>query len=511
MSAFDFIEQSSEGSGFVYKNTTQAFVYSAATFTATTGTGTTVMNITEVTSGTVIIGMTIFGGTLTGTATIDSFGTFDGTNGTVNLSETQDWVNPTTVTANGFIEITDPDYPEETVRGIAYLDGTYYVMTPSGAIHGSELNNPFSWSALNVIQCQSEPDTGVALFRQLNLLVGFGDYSTEFFYDAANPTGSPLAPYTSSMLEMGCASADSIAVAENTLYFIAKGRQKGRSVYTLEGSNPKLVSNPYVDRILNADDLASVRSYFIKISGHAFYILTLGTSQITLVYDVTSDVWSKWTQQYLRTTLNDATFTWADGVVTMIRASHGLSAGDYIEVYLASPSGYNGTYVVNYVDGDTVTFELSTDPGTYVDSALVSCYDEVYFNMVSYVKAGNLDLVQDSTTGSVYALSAATYQDNGLPIKFHLRTFKVDNGNNKEKYFSKFELIGDKIDGTAYVRYSNDDYQTWSKYRPVDLDAQRSQLYRTGRGRRRAYEIINYDDALVRLEAMEITLTEGVR
>ena len=29
-------------------------------------------------------------------------------------------------------QITDGDYPATTVRGIAYLDGTYYVMDPDG-------------------------------------------------------------------------------------------------------------------------------------------------------------------------------------------------------------------------------------------------------------------------------------------------------------------------------------------------------------------------------------------
>jgi hypothetical protein len=511
MSNFDFIEQSTLGSGFVYKNDTTAFVYSAAEFTATTGTGTSVMTISAVTSGTVIVGMTLTGGTLSGTATITSFGTFNGTSGTVNLSTTQTWANPTTVTGKGFIQITDSDYPATTVRGIVYLDGTYYVMTPAGTIHGSAINNPFSWSALNVIQCQAEPDGGVALFRQLNLIVAFNEYSTEFFYDAANPTGSPLLPYTSSALEMGCASADSIAVAENTIIFMGKGRQKGRSIYILEGTNPRQISNPYVDRILNHDDLDSVKAYYIKISGHAFYILTLETSEITLVYDFVSGEWVQWTQQTQRIVLTDATFTWADGIVTVTSTSHGNSDGDYITVSGSTPSGYNGSYVIRYVDANTFTYVLATNPGTYTSGASILCLEEVYFNMTGYVKANNLDLVQDSTTGTVYSIATDEYQDNSLPIKFSLRTYKIDGGNNKEKYYSKFELVGDKVSATAYVRYTNDDYQTWSKYRPVSLSAQRSQLYRTGRGRRRAYEIINYDNAPIRLEAMEITLTEGVR
>lgn len=512
MPIFDFVENSSDGSGFIYKNSQAAYVYSFATFTATTGTGTTVMNISEVTEGTVVVGMELSGGTLSGTTTITSFGTFNGTSGTVNLSTTDTWTNPTTVTGEGFIQITDADYPEETVRGICYLDGTYYVMTPEAAIYGSDINDPFTWSALNVIQANAEPDLGVALFRQLNLLCAFGEYSTQFFYDAGNPTGSPLLPYSSANLEVGCASAESIAQAENTLFFMGKARQKGCTIYKLEGTNlsPSL-STPFIDRILNEDTLVGVSSFFIKIGGHGFYILTLPNSSITLVLDVDTGLWSKWTQLTAGTELTGATFTWSNGLVTAVKASHGISDGDYSVIANSNPSGYNYSGAVNVVDANTITYPIESNPGVYVGSASITPYTETYFNMAAYTQLGSLDLVQDSTTGTVYSVSTGEYEDNGVPIKFHLRTSKFDAGNNKEKYFAKLELIGDKVEGTGWVRYSNDDYQTWSKYRPVDLDAQRSQVYRLGRGRRRAHDIINYDNQPIRLEALEITTTEGIR
>lgn len=511
MAIFDFIENGSDGSGFIYKNSSAAYVYATATFTATTGTGTSVMNISAVTSGTVVVGMTISGGTLSGTTTISSFGTFNGTSGTVNLSTTDTWANPTAVTATGFIQITDTDYPTTTVRGICYLDGTYYVMTPEGAIYGSNINDPFSWSALNVIQANSEPDLGVALFRQLNLICAFGEYSTQFFYDAGNATGSPLLPYSSANLEVGCASGESVAQAENTLYFIGRARQKGRTVYMMEGTNPRVISTPFIDRILMADDLANVKSFFIKIAGHGFYVLTLPTSSITLVYDVNTGMWAKWTQLTAGSDLTGATFTWADGLVTATKSSHGISDGDYVVVDSSNPIGYNYSGAVNVVDANTITYPITSNPGTYVGSATITPYTETYFNMASYTKSGNLDLVQDSTTGTVYTVDAGTYLDNNIPIKFHIRTSKFDAGTNKEKYFAKMDIIGDKVNGTAWVRYTNDDYQTWSKYRAVDLSAQRSQLYRLGRGRRRAFEIINYDNQPIRLEALEILTQEGIR
>jgi Phage stabilisation protein len=508
----DFIETSSIGAGFVYKTPDSLFYFDGtnflpagvnAVFTATTGSGTPIMNISAVTSGKVGIGQAITGGTLTGTL-ISSFNTFNGTSGTVNLATSQTWANPTTVTAT-------TSYPPTTVKGIVYLDGTYYVMTPDGAIHGSNINDPTAWDPLNVIQSQSEPDGGICLARQLNLIVAFGSYSTEFFYDAANPTGSPLLPYTSAFLEVGCATSGSVINAENSIIFMSVGRQKGREISILEGTVPKTLSTPYINRILNADNLSNVVSYFIKVQGHGFYILTLPSSNLTLVYDITTGKWAKWTQLSIETSENGSAgaATWANGKVTMVRTGHTIKDGDYVTVSGYTPSGYNGNFVVNVEDSNTISYSVPTTLTSATIVGTVKKFNESYFNMASYTNTPSFDLVQDSTTGVIYSVSSTTFMDGTNPIKYGIRTSNIDGGNNHLKFYSRLELIGDKVTGTGYLRFSDDDYQSWIKYRPVDLSKQRSQLYRLGSSRRRAYEIINYDNQPIRLNNIELSVEKG--
>lgn len=194
-------------------------------------------------------------------------------------------------------QVTDVDYPAETVPGAAYLDGTYYVMTPTGYIYGSELEDPLTWSGLNVIRAGSMPDAGVAIRRMINYIVAFGQYTTEFFYDAGNPYGSPLAPVTNAIALIGCASADSIAETENTMYFMGVMKEHGRAIYRFNGTVPERISTPFVDRIISGDDLAEVWAYFIRINGHPMYVLTLKTSEITLVYDTITNIWHEWTSE----------------------------------------------------------------------------------------------------------------------------------------------------------------------------------------------------------------------
>jgi hypothetical protein len=192
-------------------------------------------------------------------------------------------------------QVTDTDYPAVTVGGAAFLDGTYYVMTEEGNIFGSELQDPLTWSALNVIRAGSMPDSGVAIRRMVNYVVAFGEYTTEFFYDAGNPTGSPLLPVQNAIALVGCASARSIAETENTLYFMGRSVQRGRSIYRLNGTIPEKISTPFIDRFISESDLVGVWAYFVKINGHPIYVMTLGDLERTVVYDVITNMWHEWT------------------------------------------------------------------------------------------------------------------------------------------------------------------------------------------------------------------------
>jgi hypothetical protein len=513
---FDFIDREAGTVGFVYKNNTVAYYFNGTTSTrisdddfpgvipvasitrsGSTATFTASTNHDLVTGDQVIISgatQTEYNGTFTVTVTGNT--TF-----TYTVSGTPATPATGTIIANQV---------DSTVRGIIYLDGTYYVMTPDGAIYGSAINDPTSWSALNVIQCQAEPDGGVGLFRTLNLVVAFNSTSTEFFYNAGNAVGSPLLPYTSAFIEVGCAQAYSVAQTDNTLYFMGVTKQKGRGIYRLNGTSPEYISTPFIDRILNNDDLSSVNSIVIRIAGHSFYVLYLGDSDVTLVYDATTQEWANWTIASPSSATANTSLTWANRLVTVTKTAHGYNDGDLVTIAGVTPSGYNGNYTINVIDADTFTYDMTTtlvSPATVVGTSLN--YVEAPFTMVAYTSGDNLDIVQDSTTGYVYFVDNNTYQDNGNPIEVRIRTPKYDAGNNLKKFVPQLEIIGDKVDSTAYVRYTNDDYQTWSYFRPVDLDNDRSLLNRMSNARRRAYEIRHHDNVPLRLEALEINPNQG--
>ena len=166
----------------------------------------------------------------------------------------------------------------------------------------------------------------------------------------------------------------------------------------------------------------------------------------------------------------------------------------------------NNTYTINVLDVNSIVITTTIVPTVY---GTAYNYVNEPFTIASYASGANLDMIQDSTTGNIYSLDNQTYVDAEGPIEVLLRTFKFDSGDNNTKFISALELIGDKVDSTAYIRYTNDDYQTWSKYRPVNLNAQRSILNRLGKARRRAFEIRHHDNTPLRLEALELSATQG--
>ena len=129
-------------------------------------------------------------------------------------------------------QITDADYPSNTTRGACFLDGRFFVMNPAAEIYQSALENAASWSALEFIGTQIEPDQGVYLAKHNNYLAAFKQYSTEFFYDAANATGSILAPVQNAAFKVGCASDASVKEMAGTVVWMGQTRDGfGRGIF----------------------------------------------------------------------------------------------------------------------------------------------------------------------------------------------------------------------------------------------------------------------------------------
>lgn len=333
-------------------------------------------------------------------------------------------------------KVTNANYPAVTVRGLVLIDGTYYVMGSDGIIHGSVLEDPTTWTALNFVGTDQALGPGVVLFRHLNYAMAFCSSGTQGFYDNNNPApGSPLSPASNASYKMGCASGDSVVTLDDKTIFLSQGGSRGRTVRMLAGLSMADLSTPFVEKILNRSNLSFVRALAFKLSGHNFYCLLLGDLGITLTFDLTVQEWYVWT-------------------------------------------GYNGS-------------------------------TESYWPYAFYVTDGLNDYLLHTTQGRVDLLSPTTYQDVSGPIQYRIRTLPYDGGTTKEKFFTALTLAGDTVATTISMRYSDDDYQTFSTFRTIDLSSTRKMLRSLGRSRRRSFEFLHTANTPVRLEAMEFDVNLG--
>lgn len=333
----------------------------------------------------------------------------------------------------------DSDYPEETVKGFAYLNGPIYVTQPEAVVWGSAVNSvdqPGDWDPLNFIRAQIEPDDAVYTAKQLVYVVVLKQWTIEYFFDAGNATGSPLGPVQGMKVSYGCAHADSVQKINDVLFFLSKDQDASIQVSRLEKGAHSVVSTPSIDRLLADFDIAeaAVMSWQLKLSGHSFYIVTVRELNLTLAYDITQDLWFQWTD----------------------------SNGNYFPI-------------------------------------IASTYNNV-----------GQHILQHESNGILYIISDDNYTDLNDPIVVDIYTPNFDANTYRRKTLNMMKFVGDQVEGsTLQVQFTEDDYQTWSKYRTVDMGMKMPMLVNCGTFTRRAYHIRHTANTPFRIRALEVQYDIG--
>ena len=432
-SPYDFI-YSVDGTQVFFKNASHGYVYTIATQTIidlqgtiTTESGTTTSGSPTVTlfaaNPLIQIGQIVTGtGIPADTYVLTVFGS--------SLTLSQNAVSSATSTLT-----FTTSYPGDTVPGAVFVDGYYVVGTSNGLLYNSNVEDPTTWQAVNYIGVVSDSDPLQCIGRTINYIVTFGSHHMEFFYDAGASPGSPFQPYQNSVLLFGAGAPRSLVQMDNTLVWMSSSKQKGLQIIALAGQTPQIISNQYIERILNNCNPNDAYAFSVKISGHSLYIITMVDLGITLVYDFAQQGWTYWTS------------------------------------------------TENNVEG--------------------------YFKGAFYAKFSNMDLIQHAISGVIYEMNPNVYEDYGNPIQVLCRTPLVDFGNSNRKFFSDIQVVGDKIDSFALMRYTNDDYQTFSAWQNINLNNSKSQVSRNGQARRRAFDLLHADNVPLRLQSLECNVEQG--
>jgi len=357
-------------------------------------------------------------------------------------------------TAFAVTVISDPDFPTPHVPTPVFLDG--YICLPKGSdIFSCDLDTPSSWNSSNFVSAESFPDPIVGLARQNNQIIAFGSSSTEFFYDAANASGSPFNRNESAIIQTGCAANHCIYQNERYCAFIGQSDSGGRAVWFIDGFQPKRVSDEFIDRIIDSEvNLSLCAGFGVRTKGHMFYVINLSTANRTFVYDVDEKLWHEWSSQS------------PPGVNNVFAYNHAADCGTG-KVYL---QGTNSGYV------------YYLNPELYWD--ILDKFDAIATIIVSIIT----------------------------------NKYDMDTINRKRLHSVRFFLDRDNnplVNETLNFSYSDDDYQSDIGPITVDLVSSTTEgfgapiIYQLGSFRRRSFFILYYGTSNIRFEALELCYTEG--
>lgn len=220
-------------------------------------------------------------------------------------------------------QVVDADYPTNTYPTVVFLDGYLFVIKKdTGDIYNSDLDTPATWTAGNYVTAEINSDLALALAKVKNYLVCFGRDGIEFFYDGANPSGSPLSRNESFYKAVTLTS--NVCAIGDTLYFSGRLKNQGQRIYMLEGESLTPISVSWVDRYLQNNGYNSLLStgmseqngFGVSLNGNHFYLFNIPALDLLFVYDLNNKIWYRWSLAEHLSSINQINAIWSANDLT---------------------------------------------------------------------------------------------------------------------------------------------------------------------------------------------------
>lgn len=378
-----------------------------------------------------------------------------------------------TITTGDVVTQIAGSFPAAIAFGGAILDGYFFVMNTIGEIWNSDLLVPGTFSAGNFIDTEREEDGGVYLGKHHDHLVAFGERTTEFFYDNANPSNSPLNRREDLSFTIGCVDGNSVWEEGDVTVFVGSKLSTGVGVYILENFNVRLISSSALDalltQVLTQDNYEMFASGF-SANGHKFYIITFGVTstifvpEVSYVYDFKANRWYEW-ETTISTITNFPIIDWSIRAGQTVRSGVGMMVnGDYIIVN-------NG-----FTPQDTIGAQIYVDPLTYVDAGYIT---------------------DTSSSGETFTLAVRFGQFDG------------ESNNNKFMHYLRPRMNKTLNSQTLTFLWSDDNNSNFITGGTIDTQYQYDDLQRCGRFYRRNIEIQYAGTEQIFIESLEAKIQPG--
>lgn len=117
----------------------------------------------------------------------------------------------------------------------------------------------------------------------------------------------------------------------------------------------------------------------------------------------------------------------------------------------------------------------------------------------------------DNSTSEIYKFDESLYRDNGTNFTVQFITEANDFGTLNRKTMKRLAIVGDRPGAVSNisVSWSDDDYQTYSTARTIDLNQDLPCCYQLGWFRQRIFKFSYTDNYPMRIQDIEVDINKG--
>lgn len=196
--------------------------------------------------------------------------------------------------ANTLLNIPDPDFVTPALMGGFLKSKFLSLKAASGQVNWSANLDGLDWNGLDVLRRSTSSDNVLNMTMAHGTMWLFGSLVTEVWWNSAvgNTTFQPI---DSSPITYGIAGSWCVTPCDNTLYWLAQNIDGARMIMKADGYNPIRVSTHAIETYLSSlPTVADTIAWTYQDEGHTFAVFYIPNAEFTVVYDVSSQQWLKW-------------------------------------------------------------------------------------------------------------------------------------------------------------------------------------------------------------------------
>lgn len=191
--------------------------------------------------------------------------------------------------AGTLTQITDDGFPGSIQFG--YLSQSILGIDPSrNFAFWSAIADATSYNTLDRVQAEAAPDKIVGMAVTHSEWWLFGERTVQPFYINTNASaqGDAFLPMTNTVIEVGCASRDSIINMDNSVFWLGNDG----IVYRANGYQPQRISTHAIEQAIAKCNRTAAFAFTFEDRGHKVYYLSFADGE-TWGYDAASGEWHR--------------------------------------------------------------------------------------------------------------------------------------------------------------------------------------------------------------------------